>query len=112
MPITDSILLLVDIENINGQSDVITTPVGNEGFVSIDGKRTYLNLFGEDPGPTQVGAVGIKPTAPLHNQVVQGTGYVEHDKPNRPNLPNLGSVKPSQRKPLYGRPRPSQPPVR
>lgn len=27
--------------------DIIVSPSGDEGFVSIDGKRTYLNLFGD-----------------------------------------------------------------
>lgn len=97
----------VDIENINGHGEVITSPVGSEGFVSIDGKRTYLNLFGDNPDPT--GTLAIKPSAASSNQVVQGTGYVQPDKTSKPNL---GSVKPAQRRPSYGRPRPSQPPVR
>ncbi|XP_076259530.1 calcium-binding EGF-like domain-containing protein pawn isoform X2 [Rhynchophorus ferrugineus] len=97
----------VDIESLNGQGDVITSPIGSEGFVSIDGKRTYLNLFGDNPEPT--GTVGVKPSSPSSNQVVQGTAYVAQDKPAKPNL---GSVKPAQRRPTFGRPRPSQPPVR
>ncbi|KAJ8962470.1 hypothetical protein NQ314_005707 [Rhamnusium bicolor] len=103
----------VDIENVHNMGphvDVITSSVGEEGFVSIDGKRTYLNLFGDATvSPTSVGAV-IKPTAPSSNQVI-GTGYavVETEKTSKPSA---GSVKPTQRRPLYGRPRPSQPPVR
>lgn len=32
----------------SGNGDVIlTSAVGGQGFVSIDGKRTYLNLFGD-----------------------------------------------------------------
>lgn len=31
----------------NGNGDIIVSPVGDDGFVSIDGKRTYINLFGE-----------------------------------------------------------------
>ncbi|KAH1006455.1 hypothetical protein HUJ05_007190 [Dendroctonus ponderosae] len=96
----------VDLDNPNGQSDVITTPVGSDGFVSIDGKRTYLNLFGDNPEPTSVAALGVKPSAPSKNQVVQGTSYVEPDKAK----PNYGSVKPAQRRPSFGRPKPSQPP--
>lgn len=43
----------VEVETIElGQSgntdDIIVSPYGTEGFVSIDGKRTYLNLFGEN----------------------------------------------------------------
>ncbi|VVD01385.1 unnamed protein product [Leptidea sinapis] len=34
------------IENINiHHDDIIVSPSGDQGFVSIDGKRTYLNLF-------------------------------------------------------------------
>lgn len=31
----------------NGNGDIIVSPAGDDGFVSIDGKRTYINLFGE-----------------------------------------------------------------
>lgn len=37
-------------ENYGGSGnggDIIVSPSGDEGFVSIDGKRTYLNLFGD-----------------------------------------------------------------
>lgn len=90
---------------------MITSSVGEEGFVSIDGKRTYLNLFGDAVTPSTSVAPAIKPSVPSNNQVT-GTGYavVETEKTVKPNL---GSVKPTQRRPLYGRPpRPSQPPVR
>lgn len=30
-----------------GSGDIIVSPSGEDGFVSIDGKRTYLNLFGD-----------------------------------------------------------------
>ncbi|KAL1501177.1 hypothetical protein ABEB36_006557 [Hypothenemus hampei] len=87
------------------QTDVITSPTGSEGFVSIDGKRTYLNLFNDSPEVSTT-SVGVKPSAPNNNQVVQGTSYVDHQV-----KPNYGQVKP-QRRP-FGRPsRPSQPPVR
>lgn len=87
---------------------MITSPVGKEGFVSIDGKRTYLNLFGDstdshDVAPTKVGAVGPSTNA------ITGTGYAvaEQEKP-KPH----GVVKPTtHRRPVFGR-RPSQPPVR
>lgn len=99
----------VDLDHINGHADVITSAVGNEGYVSIEGTRTYLNLFGENPDPTSVAAVGIKPTAPSNNQVVHGTA-LEGEKPVK--SANHGSVKPAQRRPSY-RPRPqSQSPVR
>lgn len=31
----------------NGNGDIIVSPNADDGFVSIDGKRTYLNLFGD-----------------------------------------------------------------
>ncbi|KAG5889930.1 hypothetical protein JTB14_028940 [Gonioctena quinquepunctata] len=100
----------VDIEQIHMDSnrDVITSPVGDQGFVSIDGKRTHFNLFGDGAAPSTSVETVIKPTAPAHNQV-SGTGYavVENEKINR-----QGSIKPTARRPIYGRPRPSQPPVR
>lgn len=106
-----TISIIVDLDNIHnlGQGgDVITSPVGEEGFVSIDGKRTYLNLFGDGSVSLTSAAPVIKPSAPSNNQVT-GTGYaVVDEKPK----PNLGQVKPTQRRPVYGRPRPSQPPVR
>lgn len=103
------ILFTVDIENIHGASggDVITSPVGSEGFVSIDGKRTYLNLFGESTE-----AAIIEPTKPhpgiSPTNAITGTGYavVEPEKP-KPQ----GAIKQTQgRPPIYKRP--SQPVVR
>ena len=34
--------------------DILTSPVEGQGFVSIDGKRTYLNLFDNTDGSTVV----------------------------------------------------------
>lgn len=98
----------MDIDNIHAANnqDVITSSTGSEGFVSIDGKRTYLNLFG-DATPTV--STGVKPTAALHNQVT-GTGFAVVDE--KPKLGGTGAAKPANRRPIYGRPRPSQPPVR
>lgn len=61
--------------------DIIVSPSGDEGFVSIDGKRTYLNLFG-DSSETQVPIVAtsttqhIVPTAVASPQPVRGTQQV------------------------------------
>ncbi|XP_037945598.1 flocculation protein FLO11-like isoform X1 [Teleopsis dalmanni] len=33
------------------QADIIVSATGEEGFVSIDGKRTYINLFGDPTDP-------------------------------------------------------------
>lgn len=93
----------VDIESVHGSNDdVITSPVGSEGFVSIDGKRTYLNLFDQNV-PSTLASPVVKPTAASHNQVT-GTGYAVVDEKPKP--------KPTPRRPGYGRPRPNQPPVR
>ncbi|XP_017781909.1 PREDICTED: uncharacterized protein LOC108566509 isoform X3 [Nicrophorus vespilloides] len=99
----------VDIENVHlgSSDDVITTPVGDEGFVSIDGKRTYLNLFGEpDEQPsTTPPVISATPTT----NVIKATGYaipeIEKTKPD-----NVNGLKPTRR-PTYGK-RPTQIPVR
>lgn len=81
--------------------DVITAPTGTEGFVSIDGKRTYLNLFG-DATTSSISATATKTMA---STPVAGTGYaVPHTEPSI-------KPKPTPRRPSYNR-RPSQPPVR
>lgn len=88
---------------------MITSPVGNEGFVSIDGKRTYLNLFGEQTDSQNLEPSKVTGAIPVTNAITgAGTGFAvaEQEKP-KPH----GVVKPTQRRPVYGR-RPSQPPVR
>ncbi|XP_055702107.1 uncharacterized protein LOC129801249 isoform X3 [Phlebotomus papatasi] len=88
-----------------GTGDIIVSPTGDEGFVSIDGKRTYINLFGEPteaPSSITKTSTTIKPTPtipPGHT----GTGYA---------VAETESVKLSPpRVPQY-RPRPQKPPVR
>lgn len=101
----------MDIDNVNVGQDVITKPAGDEGFVSIDGKRTYLNLFGDGP-PTTSAASVLAPTATVNDHVA-GSGYavIEQEKPIKGvgKNPAVG-VKPTQRRPAFRRP--SQPPVR
>ncbi|KAK9886647.1 hypothetical protein WA026_017568 [Henosepilachna vigintioctopunctata] len=101
-------IIPVDIEKVHVGQDVITSPQDGNGFVSIDGKRTYLNLFGEVE-PTTTSAEMIKPSGVSHNQVT-GTGYAIAE----PVEKKPSSIKPtqSQRRPLYGRPKPTHPPVR
>lgn len=90
--------------------DIITSPIGDEGFVSIDGKRTYLNLFGDPTNappiiPSPVATKAISKTA---------TGFaVPHvEKEKQPeNVIAVSGTKPTPRRPIYSR-RPSQPPVR
>lgn len=50
-----------------GNGDIIVSPNGDDGFVSIDGKRTYLNLFGDSsetvtPSTTSTAQLQIEPT--------------------------------------------------
>lgn len=45
--------------NGGGGDDLILAPNGDDGFVSIDGKRTYLNLFGES---TETEALAASPS--------------------------------------------------
>lgn len=101
-------MFIVDIESVQvgPSADVITSPVGEEGFVSIDGKRTYLNLFGDSTSSTSILSSSIRPSIPSTNSIT-GTGYavVETEKP-KPH-----GMKPTPRRPYYNR-RPSQPPVR
>lgn len=67
----------VEVETIElgqpeNRDDIIVSPYGNEGFVSIDGKRTYLNLFGDNTvGKTS--APSIQPT-PVITQTSIHTG--------------------------------------
>lgn len=49
----------------NNGNDIIITAAGDESFVSIDGKRTYINLFGESTeAPNQL-PLATKATAPI-----------------------------------------------
>ncbi|KAL4712238.1 hypothetical protein ACJJTC_011099 [Scirpophaga incertulas] len=77
----------VHIENINisGQGehdDIIVSPSGEQGFVSIDGKRTYLNLFDS----STVAGVSIHPTAA---QTLPQASVPPPASP--PHLPSLGT---------------------
>lgn len=108
-------LITVEIDNVNlpGTADVITSPVGGEGFVSIDGKRTYLNLFGESSTVTTTPPPSIAPSATVKDRIT-GTGFavVDTEKPVKGVAKNpVGGIKTTPRRPVYGR-RPSQPPVR
>lgn len=61
--------------NSGGGDVILTSAVGGEGFVSIDGKRTYLNLFDntdQTSGPTHVQP---QPTRTQPPSII-GTGYV------------------------------------
>ncbi|XP_071635269.1 uncharacterized protein Pwn [Temnothorax longispinosus] len=95
--------------SLNSGGDVIlTSAVGGEGFVSIDGKRTYLNLFDNTertPGPTHVQP---QPTRTQPPPIVgSGLAIPQPDAPPATSRPN-GSNR--RQPPLYRRP--TQPPVR
>lgn len=92
----------------SGGDVILTSAIGGEGFVSIDGKRTYLNLFDtteRTPTPTHVQSQPPRTQPPS----IIGTGLAipQPDSPvatSRPNVPNR------RQPPLYRRP--TQPPVR
>lgn len=93
----------IDSVNLGSNSDVITTPQGDQGFVSIDGRRTYL--FGESTTSSQV---AISPSRVSSNSIM-ATGFAVVDMEKKPEgLHN--SIKPAKKRPSYGKP--SQPPVR
>ncbi|RLU26602.1 hypothetical protein DMN91_000398 [Ooceraea biroi] len=97
--------------NSGGGDVILTSAVGGQGFVSIDGKRTYLNLFDNTdrtPEPTHVQPQHIQPTRTQAPPII-GTGLAipQPDAPvvtSRPTGPNR------RQPPLYRRP--TQPPVR
>ncbi|KAL1449129.1 hypothetical protein WDU94_000359, partial [Cyamophila willieti] len=60
----------VELEGANG--DVITSAQNGQNFVSIDGKRTYLNLFGNNGPSSAPGLPAVKPTP------AGGYGSVSH----------------------------------
>lgn len=96
-------------------SDLILSPSGDQGFVSIDGKRTYINLFGDSTdAPTKISpstiAKQIKPTQVL-SPGVTGSGYVVAE--TEPPVNQHSNKYSNQR--LNQRPRPAiprPPPVR
>lgn len=59
-------------------TDILLAPSGDQGFVSIDGKRTYINLLGESTNAPQHTNSQIQPTK-SYNQLpgITGTGTVE-----------------------------------
>ncbi|EFN80218.1 63 kDa sperm flagellar membrane protein [Harpegnathos saltator] len=95
--------------NPAGGDVILTTAVGGQGYVSIDGKRTYLNLFDNtDRTPAAPTHVQPQPTRTQPPAIV-GTGLAipQPDAPVATSRPN-GSNR--RQPPLYRRP--TQPPVR
>ncbi|XP_050591420.1 uncharacterized protein LOC126922673 isoform X2 [Bombus affinis] len=91
-----------------GNADVIlTSAIEGQGFVSIDGKRTYLNLFESSDRTSTHAQTQPQPTRTQPPSIV-GTGFAvaQPDPPTatpRPSAPI--------RRPTFHR-RPTQPPVR
>lgn len=52
----------------SGEVSVITTAEAGQHFVSIDGKRTYINLFNTSPPPVPLAPTQSKP-------IIKPTGY-------------------------------------
>ncbi|KAI4479184.1 hypothetical protein M0804_011323 [Polistes exclamans] len=91
-----------------GNADVIlTSAVEGQGFVSIDGKRTYLNLF-DNTDRTSTSTQAIPQPTRTQPPHVVGTGLAipQPDTPNINQRPSLLSPRPNYPK------RPTQPPVR
>lgn len=94
-------------------SDIILSPSGDQAFVSIDGKRSYINLFGDSTDAPIINSSQavtkpqIKPTGVLAPGVT-GSGYVVAE-----TEPTIKKAHHTQTRPIQ-RPRlpAQQPPVR
>lgn len=90
-------------------SDIILSPSGDQAFVSIDGKRSYINLFGDatDAPIVSSSQVDIKPQIQPTSVLapgITGSGYVVAEteptvkKPQRPvHRPRLPAQQPPVR---------------
>ncbi|XP_020709953.2 uncharacterized protein LOC105689295 [Athalia rosae] len=98
----------------NGGDVIVTSAAEGQGFVSIDGKRTYLNLFDNtDPTGEPSSSTTLAQPQPTRTQSppIIGTGYAvaQPDPPAVTTRPSPTSN--PVRRPPYQR-RPAQPPVR
>ncbi|XP_055610047.1 uncharacterized protein LOC129756990 isoform X2 [Uranotaenia lowii] len=106
-------------------ASIILTANGNDGFVSIDGKRSYIDLFGESKTTTQQPPVQIIPTTtttePLTRPTKQtlqpgvtgiGQAVAETEPPPKTNNPSNKQNSPMQHRPQQHRPKYPLPPVR
>lgn len=95
------------------ESDIIISPSGDQGSVFIDGKRTYIPLFGDSSSeiPFSISKT-IKPpivrATTSHNKLagITGNGYAVAETDAPP------VIKPQHIHRPHHRPRPQQPPVR
>ncbi|KAJ8670610.1 hypothetical protein QAD02_001869 [Eretmocerus hayati] len=117
----------VPINGPQGDGDILTSPVEGQGFVSIDGKRTYLNLFDNADEATAGPAPAVSTAAAVPNKAhvqptrtqgapVLGTGFVGPAEPQGHGAGAVGGlpqrpVGSPVRPPFFHR-RPAQPPVR
>uniref|UniRef100_A0A336KMW4 CSON011234 protein n=1 Tax=Culicoides sonorensis TaxID=179676 RepID=A0A336KMW4_CULSO len=102
------------------EADIIVSPSGDQGSVFIDGKRTYISLFGEEtekvpsiePTKSTTAPPIVRATSTNKVPGVTGTGYAvaETEAPvSKPQAPQFGH---HHQRP-HNRPRiPQQPPVR
>ncbi|CAK1549056.1 unnamed protein product [Leptosia nina] len=100
----------VHIENINlhqHHDDIIVSPSGEQGFVSIDGKRTYLNLFDTSTSISASKVQTPQPTVPPQASLgpALGTGVaIPADDEQQPPIRRPPVHRPQQ---TYRRPQPT-----
>ncbi|XP_034940274.1 uncharacterized protein pwn isoform X2 [Chelonus insularis] len=96
----------VSVNPTGGHDVILTSAVEGQGFVSIDGKRTYLNLFDNSDENIVATKTHIQPTR-IQGPII-GTGYAvpQVDTSSITSRPNG-----LPRRPTFHR-RPTQPPVR
>ncbi|XP_057329335.1 uncharacterized protein LOC130670138 [Microplitis mediator] len=98
----------VSVNSAGGTDVILTSAVDGQRFVSIDGKRTYLNLFDNSDENVPATKVQINPS---RTQIppITGTGYAipQIDTTSLVTTRPNGSLK----RPIFHR-RPTQPPVR
>ncbi|KAK2720205.1 uncharacterized protein LOC136036316 isoform X2 [Artemia franciscana] len=90
----------IDIEQLRGEDGILTVGRPGDEFVSIDGKRTYFNLFPDTAhtvGPTPYPAPAPKPSSLLYqspqphkDQVIAGTS-----SSSAKDVPHLGTSLPA-----------------
>lgn len=95
------------MNGVHGSEDILTSPVEGQGFVSIDGKRTYLNLFDNTEGTAAASKAHVQPTR-TQSAPVLGTGLAVPQTDDTGISPRPSA--PVKRPTLYRRP--TQPPVR
>lgn len=66
----------------NGNGDIIVSPAGDDGFVSIDGKRTYINLFGESTDVPVISntATTLIASTPTSSSIIKSTQTVSFSR--------------------------------